>query len=214
MAPSVAIVYCGGQEAGELEKAVSRAAGRHGLAITVRKAVNPDIIRASDLVILFGGCGFEAGMKSLAGADGILEALEHVVLVERKPILGIGCGMMLFAEKSSGTKPCLGLGWILGKVSEEDPAFDAEASYPYQNSVQAVSGHSLFAGLENAEFSFMSKDCFKPENEAHILAKSKEKEKTVIAIERDNIAGVLFHPELSGEYGEQFLANFLHWTPS
>ena len=46
-----------------------------------------------------------------------------------------------------------------------------------------------------------------------VVAKSKYGENFTSAVLKDNVFGVQFHPERSGEVGLKILENFIQWKP-
>jgi len=67
-------------------------------------------IEKADKLILPGVGHFKTGMKNLANLN-LIDTLNHKVLIQKTPILGICLGLQLFTKQSEeGNMP--GLGWL------------------------------------------------------------------------------------------------------
>ena len=75
-----------------------------------------EIIRKADKLILPGVGNFGMAMDVIRKSD-FLDTLNHKVLEEKTPILGICLGMQLLLEHSE-EGDCDGLGWIPGEVKK------------------------------------------------------------------------------------------------
>lgn len=199
-----------------MEKAVARAlsqSGKTGAALCVTSDARK--IASSSRVILPGVGAFGAVMAGLAAIDGALESLEHAVLVNERPFLGICVGMQLLADKSEEFGEHAGLGWIAGAVQPIERDAPQGVTIPHMgwNRVEPCMEHPLFEGISAAEFYFAHSFYFAAENDAHVLAKVCHGNDLTAAVIRDNIAGVQFHPEKSQRAGLALLENFLKWDP-
>ena len=214
MAETVAIIDYGSGNLRSAEKAVERAAREAGLARRVLVTGEADAIAGADRLILPGVGAFSACMAGLAGRDGVLEALEHAVLVEERPFLGVCVGMQLLARQGMEFGSCEGLGWIPGTVEPLDSSTEYRAPHMGWNRVTAVSRHPVFDALDGEAFYFAHSFQFVVENEACRLAVTEHGQTITALIGRDNLLGAQFHPEKSQRAGLAFLAAFLNWSPS
>lgn len=157
----------------------------HRVMLTSR----PDELRAADVLVLPGVGHFADAMQRLR-ADGLLPLLTE--LKGEKPFIGICLGMQLLFEQSEegGTE---GLGFIPGGVTRirtalpvphlgwntlasEDPAIDGQDMY-FIHSYRAAPGPYTVAAAEYGG-------------------------ETVTAIvQKENLIGIQFHPEKSGDAG-------------
>ena len=131
--------------------------------------------------------------------------LFNLLRIIKIPILGICLGMQLFAEKSEeGNVACLG--HIPCDVKMFDPK---KAKVPHMgwNKVSKIEGSKLFDGIEDQKYFYFAHSYYLPENE-FMSSKTEHGETICASIEKDNIYGVQFHPEKSGELGLQILKNF------
>lgn len=216
MAETVAIVDYGSGNLRSVQKALARAAAERGLAARIIVTDRPEIVSGADRVVLPGVGAFAACKQGLETLDGMIEALEQVVLASRRPFLGICVGMQLMAETGLEFGPSPGLGWMPGVVAPL--AGDKERlRIPHMgwNSVRMRSAHPALASLDHhpADFYFVHSYCFDTENDAHVLAVCDYGRRISAIVGRDNLLGVQFHPEKSQAAGLALLADFLRWRP-
>lgn len=215
MSQRIAIIDYGSGNLRSVEKALDRAAREAGVPALISVTHKPEEICKADRLLLPGVGAFGACMAGLALRDGVLEAMEHVTLVEERPFLGICVGMQLLAEAGFEFGTHRGLGWIQGAVK---PILleDQSLRLPHMgwNRVEVSAPHRLLEGLNDEYFYFAHSYHFETENDAHCVASSVHGERFSAAVARDNIAGVQFHPEKSQHAGITLLKNFLEWNPA
>lgn len=214
MAEMLVIIDYGSGNLRSVEKATERAAREAGLARHIEVSDDPAVIRNADRLLLPGVGAFAACMAGLAAREGALEALEHAVLVERRPFLGICVGMQLLATQGLEYGSSQGLGWIQGTVAPLDATPAYRSPHMGWNQVEAVARHPVFEGLDGEAFYFAHSYHFVADNDAHRLAAVQHGRSLTALVSRDNIIGAQFHPEKSQRAGLLFLTNFLRWTPS
>jgi glutamine amidotransferase len=214
MAETVAIIDYGSGNLRSVEKAIERAARESGLARHVIVTDKADEIADADRLVLPGVGAFSACMTGLSARDGVLEALEHAVLVETRPFLGVCVGMQLLATQGLEFGSCEGLGWIPGVVKPLDSSTDYRAPHMGWNKVSAVAHHPVFDELDGEAFYFAHSFRFAVDNEACRLAATDHGQSLTALIGRDNLLGAQFHPEKSQRAGLAFLGAFLSWSPS
>ena len=76
--------------------------------------------------------------------------------------------------------------------------------------LRSTSGSRLLAGVEPGEFVYFTHS-YKAPVTADTAAITQYIEPFAAAVERDNVMGVQFHPEKSGETGLKILAQFSAW---
>jgi glutamine amidotransferase len=165
-----------------------------------------DVARA-DKVILPGVGAARPAMESLAG-QGLVEALSQVSV----PFLGICLGLQLFFERSEeADTPCLGL--LPGTVRRFD---SSEVKVPHigWNSVIGANGSSepvspLFKGIPAESFFYFVHSYYAPVEKGMTLGTTEHGLSFSSVVAKENLWGVQFHPERSGEIGLKVLENFL-----
>lgn len=180
------------------------------LGFEVISAKTAEDLTAADKIILPGVGAFDHAIE-LLNQSGMRSTLDHLVLHDGVPILGICVGMQLLASASDeGHLP--GLGWVPGSVRAfYDNNRSANLPLPHMgwNDVQPELGSPLFAGLgPNPRFYFLHSYYFECGERSHIAAIASYGVNFSCAVSADNVHGVQFHPEKSHHFGAQLLKNF------
>ncbi len=170
-----------------------------------------DQILKADKLILPGVGHFARGMEKLR-QKGLIELLNHKVLNEKTPILGICLGMQLLTNHSEeGDEE--GLKWIDANIIRfKFPNEYREYKIPNMgwHHVMPKKQHALFNGYrEVPKFYFVHSfycKCASSENE---LATAHYGFEYCCAVEKENVYGTQFHPEKSHKYGMQLIHNFI-----
>ena len=161
-------------------------------------------------LILPGVGAFDTGMRNLHELD-LIEVLDRKAREEKVPILGICLGMQLFVSGSEeGDLP--GLGWIDGRVLKFKPELpNQNLKVPHMgwNHIDQAKESKLFRETDSQQrFYFVHSYYVRPARDEDVLARTTYGETFASALERENIAGVQFHPEKSHKYGMKLLKNF------
>lgn len=183
-----------------------------GARDVVSTCSSDDVEKAGKL-ILPGVGAFDAGMKNLSGL-GLLSSLNHKVVEEGSPILGICLGMQLFTRKSEEGISS-GLGWIDAETVRFDFGnIEAESKrIPHMgwNTVGVIQKNRLFDDMyPEPRFYFVHSYHVVCGREDNILTKTFYGYDFASSVARANIMGVQFHPEKSHKFGMKLLANFVH----
>lgn len=181
---------------------------RLNIPVMVAKSAS-DLANATKL-ILPGVGSFDQAMQQL-DQSGMRQPIEHLVLQNEIPVLGICVGMQLLAKCSDeGELP--GLGWIDGKVKKFDlSSMPLGTNLPHMgwNDVKPVVDSYLFKEMEqDARFYFLHSFYFECNQQPNILAVTNYGGQFSCAVRRANVYGVQFHPEKSHYFGSQLLKNF------
>lgn len=160
-------------------------------------------------IVLPGMGHFDNCMIKLR-ASGLLPVLEQKAIQQKTPVLGICVGLQMFmAFSEEGHEP--GLNWVSGKTirfrSEQLPP-----DYKIPNlgwlKVKNHKHSPLWSNLDDARFYFAHSYHVQLDFEKDILAEAEYGYKYTVALEKENIFGVQFHPEKSHRFGMQLLKNF------
>jgi imidazole glycerol-phosphate synthase subunit HisH len=125
------------------------------------------------------------------------------------PFLGICVGMQWLYAGSTEAPEQPGL----GQFPEQCARFaESTEKVPHVgwNSLEVRANSRLLAGVEPGEFVYFTHS-YKAPVTADTAATTQYIEPFASAVERDNVMGVQFHPEKSGETGLKILRNFLLW---
>lgn len=150
------------------------------------------------------------GVGAFADAINLLRisGLDKIIIAEAKkgkPILGICLGMQLLFESSSESGFHEGLGLIKGKITR----FNIDLKVPQVgwNSVKVAKSSKILNNVDGEYFYFVHSFCAADINDETCGITDYSVEFTS-AVEKNNIFGVQFHPEKSGESGLKILKNF------
>ncbi len=198
-------------------RSVCKALERAGGKVKITSSVG-DIEKAEALV-LPGVGAFPQARESLKNL-GIVESL-YQAIQGGKPFLGICLGLqLLFTESEEGEGK--GLNIIPGKVKKfkfeglKIPHMGWNAiqlkveSLKLRDNKSKSSQLSLFEGIPAGSYFYFAHSYYvESEDKEAILTTTEYGIKFTSAMGRDNIFGVQFHPEKSGEKGLKVLKNFV-----
>lgn len=169
--------------------------------------------------ILLPGVGhFGQMMRSLELLE--ITSVLRKAIHDRVPYLGICLGMQALYERSEEAPSWEGLGIFQGTIRR----FPEGRKVPHMGWNQArimgggsSGGSRLFEGVGPEPFFYFAHSYYLPVEESspagarvpRIAALTEYGERFVSAVEKDNVCGVQFHPEKSGEMGLKCLANFV-----
>lgn len=180
-----------------------------GINVHCKIVKDAEELKGASKIILPGVGAFDYAMEALT-KSGLCSQLNHMVLNEKVPVLGICVGMQIMALSSEeGTIP--GLGWINGIVKKFDFPESSTLSVPHMgwNDTEIPSDNPLLSDLNNeSRFYFLHSYYFSCESSDSIIATTSYGQKFTSAVTRDNIFGVQFHPEKSHKWGVKVLENF------
>lgn len=159
-------------------------------------------LESSDAVI-FPGVGHARPAMQALQKHGLDVWLKQT----QKPVLGICLGMQLLFESSEEGGNTEGLGLIPGRLKRFDST-DAKVPHMGWNTFSNAKNHPLLAGLDEQQHFYYVHSYYAPVND-HTLASCHYINEFASVVGKDNVTGVQFHPEKSGETGARLLQNFL-----
>jgi glutamine amidotransferase len=160
---------------------------------------NPDEIQQADKVIFPGVGEASYAMQKLkeSGLDRLIPNL-------KQPVLGICLGMQLMCHHSEEGNT-VGLGIFDANVIR----FSNNVKVPQMGWNQIYNLKSdLFKGIKENEYMYLVHSYYVP-NCKEAIATTNYDVEYASALQKNNFYGTQFHPEKSGDVGEQILANFL-----
>ena len=162
----------------------------------------PESLAAADKIVL-PGVGHFSSLQAL-NVNGLREALLQAISAG-KPYLGICLGMQWLFEGSEECTEIPGANIFSGKCRE----FPSGVKSPHVgwNSLEISSGSRLLRGIAQDSFIYYTHSFHAPVV-ATVVAATEYGVRFAGAVEQDNIFGVQFHPEKSGNVGLSILKNF------
>jgi glutamine amidotransferase len=137
-----------------------------------------------------------------------------------KPFLGLCLGpqaLLDFSEENGGVE-CLKVlpGRVVWFGELHDSASGERLKVPHMgwNQVHQRHHHPLWQGIaQDSRFYFVHSYYLQPADKALTVGESQYGFHFTVAIARDNLFAVQFHPEKSAQAGLRLLANFVDWNP-
>jgi len=163
-------------------------------------------IQNSDAIILPGVGSAKQGMKNLK-----VKGLDRFLINEikkGKPFLGICLGMqLLFSKSEEGNVKCLNI--IEGKVKQ----FNSKQLKVPQigwNTVKQKTENKLFKNIpKNSSFYFVNSYYCQPQDKSIVVGENEYGVNFCSILVKGNITATQFHPEKSGQIGQQFIKNWV-----
>ena len=126
------------------------------------------------------------------------------------PLFGICVGMQWLFEGSDEAPGVAGLGVMKGRIVRLDGDAEKRLKVPHVgwNGLDFTREARLLRGLDSGAQVYFTHSYAAPVT-SECIAATTHANTFAAAVERDNIFGVQFHPEKSGDAGLQILRNFL-----
>lgn len=161
-----------------------------------------EVLRAGKIIL--PGVGHFAATQFLE--DRGLKAAVQQRIAAGVPFLGICVGLQWLFAGSTEAPECAGL----AAFPESCERFASGKKVPHVgwNSLAIRNGSRLLAGVSDGSFAYFTHSWRAPVLSATV-AVTEYGEPFTAAVERENVMGVQFHPEKSGETGLRILRNFL-----
>ena len=214
----VAVIDYGSGNLHSVLQSLKAAASDAGLSHDCFLTAEPEALASADYIVLPGVGAFADCARNLAQVDGVMDALHDVVMIKRRPFLGICVGMQLMAERGMEDGVTAGLGWVKGDIDKLDPrpTADGDLKIPHMgwNGLQKIKPHPVFDGISNGgAVYFVHSYHLTMASDDDLLAVSDYGGRVVAAIGQQNMVGMQFHPEKSQNIGQRLLTNWLQWKP-
>ena len=171
-----------------------------------------DKIKSSDKIVLPGQGSFKSCVDALNSIDGLVDTLNKITIINKKPLLGICVGFQMFADVGYEEIETQGLGWISGEVSKIDNQ-NGKFKLPHigWNELNIVKDSKIFKDIKNkSHMYFVHSYEFIPKDKNVISATIDYSSSIVCSVEKENIFGTQFHPEKSDKEGLKIIDNFLN----
>lgn len=173
---------------------------------------DPDLIRAADHLVLPGVGAFGACIQEIRHRR--LEQPIKETVARQVPFIGICVGMQMLFESSSEQGLHTGLGLLKGSIKELRPS-DPTLKIPHMgwNIVSPVKHIPLLSGLPADARCYFAHSFYASDvSRDDVVAVTDYGDPLPVAVARENIYGVQFHPEKSHDVGLRILANFATLT--
>jgi glutamine amidotransferase len=167
-------------------------------------------IKGASVVVLPGVGAFDAAISELRESNLEGAIIEEIAM--GKPFLGICLGLqLLFNESEEGSLK--GFGILPGKVKKFNfkPPLSSRLKVPQMgwNSINIKKQSPYFEGVENGSMMYFVHSYYAvPDDESVIATTTDYGIDFCSSVAKDNIFGVQFHIEKSGDIGLKVLDNF------
>ena len=174
----------------------------------VKITSNPDELKNFDRIILPGVGAFGDAAEKLFSsgmAEPLIKEAEN-----GKPILGICVGMQLLFTKSFEFGEYDGLNLISGSVRAIKEVIPSSLKIPQigWNSLSIKNLNGIFSNSNNGEYVYFVHSYSAFCDEKFVTSTTNYGADLVASVQKDNIYGVQFHPEKSGNSGLKILKAF------
>src|SRR5210317_1475037 len=180
--------------------------------IKIEVSSNLDKIKSSDKIVLPGQGSFKSCVEALNSVDGLVDTLNEITIINKKPLLGICVGFQMFADVGYEEIETQGLGWISGKVSKIDNQ-NGKFKLPHigWNELNIVKKSKILKDIKDKpHMYFVHSYEFIPEDKSVVSTTTNYSSSIVCSVEKENIFGTQFHPEKSDKDGLKIIENFIN----
>ena len=165
---------------------------------------NFDTIRSADKVI-FPGVGEASSAMSYLKEKG----LDKLIKSLKQPVLGICIGLQLMCNSSEeGNAECMGIFDVNVKKFDNSDCPKMKIPHMGWNNITASTSNQLVTEKQDGEYAYFVHSYYAPVCK-HTISQCDYLTPFSAALQKDNFYATQFHPEKSGDLGEQILKNFI-----
>ena len=162
------------------------------------------VLMEADAAILPGVGSFGHAMECLQNTNLVQPVLDFIH--SGKPFLGICLGLQLLFEESEESPGVKGLGVFQGKIQLIPGGWDLKVPHIGWNSLDIKQKDGLFQNIAPEPYVYFVHSYYlKAQDREIVSATTKYGIELDVAVHKDNVHAVQFHPEKSGEVGENIL---------
>ncbi len=168
-------------------------------------SANVEELKKADKIILPGVGAFKDAIDLLREKK--LDVFLKETAEEAKPLLGICLGMQLLFDTSSEFGQHVGLGLIPGDIVKFDIT-DLKVPHMGWNALKINKEAPLFKNLPQDPQVYFVHSYHLDTKDDVVSASTEYGYEVQVAAQKDQVYGLQFHPEKSGDIGLQILRNF------
>ena len=199
-APLIAVVD---YRAGNV-RSVERALQRFGA--DARITSDASLIERADGVVFPGQGACDSSMAELRRRRLVEPIREYIA--SGRPFLGVCLGLQLLLDRSEeGDEPCLGV--VPGTVRRFPRELGLKVPHMGWNRVKLTQSPAMLRGVPDGSYFYVHGYYAEPEWDGVVASTTSYGVEFCSGVAWDNVLGVQFHPEKSGEVGLRVYGNFV-----
>ena len=169
----------------------------------VRITRDREEILASDGVILPGVGAFGDAMEKLH-TYGLVDVIREVVR-RQIPFLGICLGLQLMFESSEESPGVEGLGLLPGKILKIPETPGMKVPHMGWNNLKFEKNDEILKYIKEDSYVYFVHSYYANSSNKELIAYAEYEKKIPGIVRKDNVYGLQFHPEKSGQVGADIL---------